>query len=182
MGLYLIISTMKLNYKVFISSSRRVDALISSVPYLAAKITESQIHLLRPVFGEEGVFGVGQIATHASVTQQKKRSPSTPGPSNSESVATSMQLLPAAPEAKTGSLDVHLRNLHEDVVGELYQQFRAMYTHMFDPVLVRNGVAQFYDAIIVDRIQMRASRLLHENIQVNFGTSYVPIILSGDCI
>lgn len=146
------------------------------MPYLAAKITESQVHLLRPVFGEEGVFGLTVMGARALVTQQRKRPPLVQAPielgmknTSTETIAkipTAYNQRPFEVELRSGTLDSYLRNLHEEVVGELHQQFTAMYTHMFDPVLVRNGVAQFYDSIVVDKIQMKASRLLNENIQV----------------
>lgn len=79
---------------------------------------------------------------------------------------------PSSNERKPPALvDVYLRNLHEELVGELYQQFKAMYFYMFDPVLVRNGVAQFFDTVIVDRIQTKGIRLLNESIPVCFWSS-----------
>lgn len=151
----------------------KVDALVSSVHFLAAKITSSQLELLKPILGEESVCGMARVATHALVTQKR-----TPALLMASSEPTAMvmttshseSLVPAAQGDSTssaeGSLDLYVRTLHELVVSEIYQSFNALFVQMFDPTLVRDGVANFYDNVIVDKIQAKANRLLSENIKV----------------
>lgn len=53
-----------------------------------------------------------------------------------------------------------------DLKSELLKQCRLAFLHMFDLAIVRSGVSQFYDNVIVDKIQIKANRLLNQRLDI----------------
>lgn len=59
-----------------------------------------------------------------------------------------------------------LKLVHLELRSELLKQCRLALVQMFDLPIVRLGVSQFYDNTIVEKIQIKAHRLLNRRLEI----------------
>lgn len=65
-----------------------------------------------------------------------------------------------------GNVTQLLKLIELELRHELQRQCRATLLQIFDAPVVRAGVSEFYDNTIVDRIQIKAHRLLNPRLEI----------------
>ncbi|KAF8822497.1 EF hand domain-containing protein [Cardiosporidium cionae] len=147
------------NYGTQEHRGQHTDELLTSVPFLASKILETTIKLLSPVFGKEVLIGAHLVPTKTI----RSNSGTFQGGVNYE------EALNAAHQTEEHHLTDMMKLIHFELFQELSKQFRLAHAAMFDTNNVRNGIADFYDNIMPQKISLKGSRILNSQIELTLG-------------
>ncbi|PFH34767.1 EF hand domain-containing protein [Besnoitia besnoiti] len=150
------------NYATQENRGPAIDELISSVPFLASKILETNILLLSPVFGKEAILGL----TSGSSQRLSRIGTAAAGLGSLEEERLS------AAAKKDERFVTMMKVIQLEFAQELSRQFRLVHTAMFDNHNVRAGVQDFYDNVIPQQVSTKASRLLNQSLELSRADVY----------
>ncbi|KAF8821115.1 EF hand domain-containing protein [Cardiosporidium cionae] len=134
------------NYGTQEHRGQYTDELLTSVAFLASKILETTVKLLSPTFGKETLIGVPL--------------------SSAKAIRSNSETIPASGNYEEQSNTTHkseeyltdmMKLIHFDLFQELSKQFRLAHAAMFETNNVRNGIADFYDNVMPQKISLKAS-------------------------